>query len=193
MQVLEDTLTADYRRLSSQPCVTDHPFWENRNWWRRPAQKREGRLLRHWFIGRGLRPRASDWLRYRQRPANAPQVHEVIESSRWILDLEDDWDQQGSSKYSESTWQRACDFLIQQATLARQVLGKELPAPRILPGPEGSIDVHWKLPRFEVLVNIPNDSSKPATFYGDDYGDLCVRGNLNPSEPIPGLVVWLLS
>jgi len=71
-------------------------------------------------------------------------------------------------------------------------MGGELPSPKIQPGPEASIDLHWKMERFELLVNIPNDPSKPATFYGDDYGDLCIRGNLNPSAPIPGLVVWLL-
>ena len=198
-----------YRRLGFQPYVTEHPVWENRLWGEQPRKKREG--LRQWFVARGSRPRSVDWFVSRQRNENwkflpvegeylrnaetavSPRIREAIESSRWILDLEDDWDELGSSKYSESTWQRACNFLVQQARFSRRVLGGELPSPRIQPGPAASIDMHWKMERFELLVNIPSDPSKSATFYGDDYGDLCMRGNLNPSEAIPGLVVWLLS
>lgn len=119
-------------------------------------------------------------------------IQEEIASSRSILDLEDDWDDQGSPRYSEDTWRRACDFLLRQANFARANLGCELPVPKILPGPGASIDLHWKLPDFELLVNIPADATQPATFYGDDYRDSCVRGNLNPSEEVRGLVVWLL-
>ena len=53
--------------------------------------------------------------------------------------------------------------------------------------------MHWKMPRFELLVNIPEDPTKPATFYGDDFGNSAIRGNLNPAEAIPGLVAWLLT
>ena len=120
-------------------------------------------------------------------------IAEAIASSRGILDLNDVWDEQGSPAYEEGTWQRACDFLVRQANFARETLGRDLPAPRILPGPHGSIDVHWKMPRFELLVNIPQDPSKPATFYGDDFGNSSIRGNLNPAEAIAGLVVWLLT
>jgi hypothetical protein len=119
-------------------------------------------------------------------------VEEAIESSKWILSLEDDWDENGTPKYSESTWKRACVFLIKQSELALE-LQKELPAPKILPGPEGSIDLHWKRAQFELLMNIPNDSSKPATFYGDDYGKSCIKGNLNPAASNPALIFWLLS
>jgi hypothetical protein len=77
--------------------------------------------------------------------------------------------------------------------LARVSLGRELPVPKILPGPNASIDLHWKLPGFELLVNIPSDAAQPATFYGDDYRNSCIRGNLNPAEEVRGLVVWLLT
>jgi hypothetical protein len=72
-------------------------------------------------------------------------------------------------------------------------LGRELPAPAILPGPNGSIDLHWKTPRFELLVNVPREEANPATFYGDDYGSLCIRGNLNTTEEFVGFLgFWLL-
>ena len=120
-------------------------------------------------------------------------IQEAITASRSILELEDDWDDQGSPGYSETTWRRASEFLLRQANLARMSLDRELPVPKILPGPNASIDLHWKLAGFELLVNIPSDGAQPATFYGDDYRNSCIRGNLNTSEEIRGLVVWLLT
>ena len=143
--------------------------------------------------GWGKKP-SSQRRRIRQTESGILQnIEEAITPSRWILDLKDDWDEQGSPGYEESTWLRACEFLTRQADCARESFGRDLPVPRILPGPDASIDLHWKMPRFELLVNIPKDTSKPATFYGDDYGNSCIKGNLNPSEEIRGLVVWLLT
>jgi hypothetical protein len=189
MPVAEAKLPTDYRRLGFQRCVTEQPV----RGWEQPTEKRK--VPSQWFV-RSIRPRLGGWFGSTRRNLESViqfRIGEAIESSRWILDLDHDWDEQGSSAYSQVTWQRACRFLILQAKRAHQVSGRELPPPKIQPGPEASIDLHWKMERFELLVNIPSDPSKPATFYGDDYGDLCIRGNLNPSEPIPGLIVWLVS
>src|SRR2546428_6140624 len=99
--------------------------------------------------------------------ASPSTVQEAIETSRWILGLENDWDDEGSPQVLETTWQRASDFLARQANVARKGLGKELPVPKILPGPDGSIDLHWKRPDFELILNVPADAAKSATFYGD--------------------------
>ena len=150
---------------------------------------KEKQLIEEW-VGRlsgARRPKAAQSI---QAPAG---VEEVIASSRWVLNLKQDWDEQGSLPYAESTWRRACDFLIRQANFARDTFHRELPAPKILPGPNASIDLHWKVSRFELLVNVPSDPTKTATFYGDDYGDLRIKGDLNTSEAILGLVVWLLN
>jgi hypothetical protein len=120
-------------------------------------------------------------------------VEDAITSSRAILNLKHDWDEQGSPGYEEATWRRACDFVLRQANFARENLGRELPVPMILPGPDASIDVHWKMPWFELSVNIPKDASQPATFYGDDFGNSSIKGTLNPAEEIPGIIVWLLT
>jgi len=126
-------------------------------------------------------------------PSSPDSIDRILESSRTILELEDDWDEQGASAYSESTWQRMCGFLRRQAALAQQIAGRDLPLPDILPGPKGSVDLHWKSPELELLVNIPAEASQAATFYGDDYGVQTVKGSLNPEMPAPGLVLWLLS
>ena len=154
-----------------------------------------------WF---GVAPRfkamSRDWTlmrllsqkKQKRQPRTPQNIAEAITASRWILDLKDDWDEQGSPRFKQTTWKRACDFLERQAKVARETFRSNLPAPKILPGPHGSIDVHWKTPRLELLVNVPEDQNKLATFYGDDFGDMAIRGNLNPAEAKTALVAWLL-
>ncbi|PYS66502.1 MAG: hypothetical protein DMF74_00890, partial [Acidobacteria bacterium] len=38
-------------------------------------------------------------------------LSEAIESSRSILDLPDNWDEEGSSAYAEDAWKRATSFV----------------------------------------------------------------------------------
>jgi hypothetical protein len=208
MQVLEDMLARRFDMLPLEDESGESVRGSGPAWTECISSKRS-RSSGEWFRAPQLLPKPDDWFeprgfkvftanRLRGRPvkrrvAVPSTALEAIESSRWILDLEDDWDEQGAERYSEVTWSRACGFLARQTTLARRSLGRELPTPAILPGPNGSIDLHWKTRRFELLVNIPREETKSATFYGDDYGTLCIRGNLNTSEEVLGLVgFWLL-
>jgi hypothetical protein len=64
--------------------------------------------------------------------------------------------------------------------------------PTVSPGPAGSIDIHWKTPKKELLINIPSDSKSPARFYGDDYGQLCIEGTLIGGRLNALILIWLL-
>jgi hypothetical protein len=51
---------------------------------------------------------------------------------------------------------------------------------KIVAGPEGSIDLHWKTADRELLINIPARSEEPIAYYGDDRAERtknAVRGN----------------
>lgn len=203
MPVELNRLTSISRELRSEPCEVEARGRENRAWREQHAGKRE--VPRQWFIPYAWGPPSSGWIVTKRRNlgwgtalsgSGSPVqsgILKAIASSRWILDLEDDWDEAGASSYARSTWDRACQFLIQQAVFCHEVFGKELPSPKILPGPDASIDLHWKRERFELLVNIPSDLTKLATFYGDDRGSVSIRGSLNPSGAVQGLVGWLLA
>ena len=67
-----------------------------------------------------------------------------------------------------------------------------MPTPQINPGPEGSIDVHWKTRQFELLLNFPADPTLPAGFYGDDYGTLKIKGKMRTEGFNQGLLLWLM-
>ena len=207
MPITQSRIAAPYGALGFRTPKSQNTTHQLLTW----RDKHVHHISRDWFIGRMSLKERYKWLsppqthrrarnipvpvgRSRAFPGGIPvNIQEQIDASKWILELKVDWDDEGSPGYSEMTWDLAVEFLIRLATFARQVSQKEIPAPSILPGPNASIDLHWKIARFELLVNVPPDPSQPATFYGDDFGKLCVRGNFNASEPSPFLAFWLLS
>lgn len=121
------------------------------------------------------------------------ELSEAITASRRILEFPDDWDDAGSPAFKESTWRRAAGVLRQNAELLWSSHGLLLPTPQILPGPVGSIDIHWRSDRRELLINIPENSAAPATYYGDDFGNDKRRGDLSTGGINLDLFAWLIA
>lgn len=119
-------------------------------------------------------------------------IIEAISKSKKILALEDDWDDAGSPAYKHATWNRAKDFLIASAHSVWISAQIRVDAPKILPGPDGSIDIHWKSAQKELLINIPEDVSESARYYGDNKTGQIVKGNLNISVDNRWLMMWLM-
>lgn len=115
----------------------------------------------------------------------------AIDRSRAVLELPDDFDDEGSPAYTEEVWRRAVTFLEQNAEWVRSCFDRLIEAPEILPGPEGSIDIHWDYPSYELLVNIPADPEGMAGFYGDDRGKISIKGTFDPKTFNHGLLLWL--
>lgn len=110
-----------------------------------------------------------------------------------MLQLPDNWDTEGSPAYKEETWRRAIGLVSDCAAEAELLLQRELPVPRILNGPEGSIDLHWRTPNRELLLNVPADSSELLTYYGDNReGGEHVEGSIRPPFVRKWLLMWLM-
>jgi len=120
-------------------------------------------------------------------------LKEIKNSETRILSLEDNWDKEGSKAYKKESFDRAVTFLEQlyQKLIYEHDLRIQIPA--IGPGPEGSIDIHWKTNKFELLLNIPEDYQELAGFYGDDYDKESIEGNLNLTSLQDVLVRWLIT
>ena len=145
-----------------------------------------------WVVrSRGEGP--SSWLEaaiaQRRKAPSQSAVEQAIASAHWILELEDDWDGQGSSRYAPAVLERASKFLMESADWLMKTQGGLLQAPDIGAGPNGSIDLHWRLPHFELLVNVPSDPSTPVSFYGDEEPGLSIKGTAT-TEGGP-LLLWL--
>jgi hypothetical protein len=119
------------------------------------------------------------------------RLAEAIRASRYILDLEDDWDEEGSQRFNEATWIRATSFVKQIALSYHQSAGIWIAPPRILPGPKGSIDIHWKTSKRELLINIPTDDKFPADYYGSGSAMDIIKGKLETSAKNEWILVWL--
>ena len=104
----------------------------------------------------------------------------VNEAKERILRLEEDWDDAGCPAYKPETLDAAAQFLY-------QIDNPEAINVRIAPASEGSIDLHWKMDKFELLINFRSDNS--VSYYGDDYNGNLIRGG---SCPKPGLIsCWI--
>lgn len=129
-------------------------------------------------------------------PAALSDLRNTIEESRAILTLKDDWDEEGSPRYSESTWNRAQSFLMKNALQLWRRRKMCFDAPKIQPGPSGSIDLHWRTPNRELLINIPANPEEAISYYGDNKDDEtenAVRGkNLDSSSDTEWIFLWLM-
>ena len=119
-------------------------------------------------------------------------IDRAIEDSAWIVDLPPDWDGEGATRYERSTWERATAFLRNLASMFRRMFGGEMPVPRILPSAGGSIDLHWKTDRFELLVNIPSQPSGEIRYYGDNLAEnMPIEHGGTQTDPALKLVAWM--
>ena len=115
-------------------------------------------------------------------PPKFDELFKSIEKSKYILELEDDWDDEGSPAYDKTTWIRAIEFIYNYTKKIYDELGILIDSPKISQGPEGSIDILWKKESYRLLINIPQDPKKPASYYGDDYNDEHDKGAHNTNN-----------
>jgi hypothetical protein len=170
---------ASYEAALSSPSYWDgeeqwRAFTQDEHLWREPEPAHAVRILQ--YVPRAPRTLPESLLR-------------EIERSREMLTWGDDWDEEGSPRFEEATWRKAIDLLKRHAALLSE-RGIVLPTPRILPGPNGSIDLHWETDGRELLINVPPDGAL-AGFYGEAAGKNSIKGKLDLESSDLGLFTWL--
>lgn len=126
-------------------------------------------------------------------PAVLSRLAEEIEASWSLLGLCDDWDGDGSVGYERATWSRVTRFLASTAERIWLNLGEVIPTPDISPGPRGSIDLHWRTPDREMLINFPADENSAIRFYGDDGNrGTPIEGELEFGDSNRWVLMWLI-
>lgn len=125
-------------------------------------------------------------------PIGLSKLAKAIEESLYILELEANFDDEGSVEYDFATWERTIDFLVNYAKWALDAYNTIIETPNIYHGPDGSIDLLWKNQIYKLLINVPREIEKPASFYGDDYNMDVIKGTFDPSKCNRGLLMLLL-
>lgn len=121
-------------------------------------------------------------------------VEQSIVAAESILDTPIDPEDGQSPMYARETLDRATDFLRRTATHAWVSYRARARAPRIAPGPDGSIDILWKTGVRELLVTIPVAAEDLVTYYGNDRAqpDAPIRNSVEGVLELEARNDWLL-
>lgn len=126
-------------------------------------------------------------------PTALRHIAEHVAESRAMLDLNHDWDGEGSPAYNEATWDRAAHLVVDSTTRFWRASRVLPPAPIITNGPDGGVDIVWRSGDRKLLINIPEEPKDVATFYGRDleHDHYSLQGECVPSHHNEWLLVWL--
>jgi hypothetical protein len=118
------------------------------------------------------------------------EIKAEIAHAESILDRHDMEGQE--DLYSRETLDRAVAFLKAHIEWVWRSYGTKAPTPTIGPGPRGTVDLYWKRPSFELLVNIPASADGLGTFYGRDNGQQTAKGSFDPKRLTLSIATWLM-
>jgi hypothetical protein len=119
-----------------------------------------------------------------------PELEAEIKHAEQMVEEDEEYEDEPT--YTGETLNRAISFLTAQLAQVKEFGCEFVPVPKIGPGPDLSVDIHWKQEKWELLVNISADSDELATFYGDDYGVQKIKGSVDPTAPNNGIILWLM-
>lgn len=131
-----------------------------------------------------------DWV----LPPKMAALRHAIEKSHRIVGQVLEYDDE-TIVVSESTWKHAGKLLMENALKLWRSHKICFDPPKIMAGPDGSIDLHWKTDNRELLINVPAGSEGAVGYYGDDKAEQTkdsVRGkDLESSPDAEWIFLWL--
>jgi len=119
-------------------------------------------------------------------------IANAIEESKYLLEIEADFDDEGSQGCQFSTWEKAINFLVKYSQWALKSFNYIIERPKIYDGPDSSVDILWKTESYRLLINFPQETTQPASFYGDDRAMNKIKGTFDPQKNNLGLLMFLL-
>jgi len=124
--------------------------------------------------------------------SNLQHIYKEIDHSKYILALQENWDDEGAEVIPKDMWYRSVKFLVDYASWIYETYNEIIETPEINPVRNGSIDLSWRTQNARLLINIVNSESRIAIFYGDQYNDLnSIKGKINIDEFQDYLAIWM--
>lgn len=99
-------------------------------------------------------------------PTGNKELESVFIEGKYILDMKDDWDDEGAIGYTSESWRAAAHFIINFNRWLKGIFSGSLHLPKMHHGPKGTIDVIWNEDNFRLFINI-DFNNKKGTFYSD--------------------------
>ena len=95
---------------------------------------------------------------------NLSNPADVVGAAHGLLELRANWDGEGSERVDIAAWSQAVSFTLR----VQGRLSGRTAKPRFGVGSEGSVDVHWRGERGELLINFPSRAKGAPKYYGDN-------------------------
>jgi hypothetical protein len=118
----------------------------------------------------------------------------IARAQSYLQQHHDSEDPDAAQLPNDITWGRVEAFLLAQSRLALQlghVALLDIPFVSVADG--GSVDLYWRDDERTLLINIPEDLTQPASYYGQNVaGTVTMGGSVATDESTPMLAVWLI-
>lgn len=126
-------------------------------------------------------------------PKELYDIVEEINDSKYILDLEDNWDNMDARAVKVEVYKKTIEFLLMYAQHIYNVYGVVIQAPEINLIPSGSIDLSWRTPGARMLINIKQKADKIlATWFGYHKSDnLPEEGYIDITKVNESKALWM--
>lgn len=107
--------------------------------------------------------------------------------SEYIIQLEDNWDDEGASKYDLQTWYKSLNFVNNYANTLFLDFNKKIIPPKIYHGPSGSIDILFETENYTLLINILKKGIY-AEYFGKDKLNNTTKGTITVDKMNKSLI-----
>lgn len=140
-----------------------------------------------------LRNKSSEIHQIREIDDKLQHISSEIEASKYILELEESWDDEGALTVPQFVWERGISFLLNYSDWINKNHEIIIDAPEINPCKDGSIDLAWRNVNVRFLINFKNQKEVIGTYYGDEYNDKNRIKNIisTVSEVDESLGIWM--
>jgi len=98
-------------------------------------------------------------------------ISSEIETSKYILELEESWDDEGALSVPQFVWERGISFLLNYSIWINKNHETVIDTPEINPCKDGSVDLVWRNTNARFLINFKNQKEIAGTYYGDEYNN----------------------
>lgn len=122
---------------------------------------------------------------------NLKHIKDCIENSKWITELEENWDSEGAKKIEPIVWKNAMKFLISSSSYIFTHFDIKIFSPSILPCSDGSLDISFDNNSIRLLINFKNQYNGLASYYGDNYDYNNIKGDFISLTYIDYIYVWM--
>ena len=124
-------------------------------------------------------------------PKGLESLMQEIKASKDILNLSENWDENGALPISPLIYETATCFLQNYAFFVYKKYKALIEIPSINPVKNGSIDLEWHTRTVQLLVNIRDTQN--AYFYGDHYNNInSIKGSVSVQAVEPFFAAWML-